>query len=299
MDGNGNGLATIGTAGNPYDFALDSSGEIYIAEATPVVNKMAANGNTSTFFNLFAQDGPGGITTDTSDKVYVADTENNQIIVLDNASGTVIQIIADNLLNQPSSITTDAAGNIFVGVFSGNQTYSILKIPYSGGAISVIKSGIAGVPLSIAVDNSGNIYYIEYGVISNIKKMNAAGSNLVNIGSGFDFTNGGGLAFDSAGNLYIADYGNGAIKKMAAVTLGVNNSILTSAVSLSPNPAKDYTVVNNVTKGTKVALYDATGKLLYQTTATGSTHTLTTTAYSNGVYMVSVGGKTLKLLISK
>ena len=297
MDGNGNGLATIGTAGDPYDFALDSSGEIYIAEATPVVNKMAANGNTSNFFSLNAQDGAGGITIDTSDKVYVADTENNQIIKL-NTSGTVLQNITDNLLDQPSAITTDVAGNIYAGIYGGNLTYSIVKIPVSGSPVSVIKSGIAGYPLSIAIDSAGNIYYIEY-ASTTIKRMNSSGANLVSIGSGFNFTNGGGLAIDSTGNLYIADYGNGAIKKIAATSLGVSKPISSSTVSLSPNPAKDYTVINHLNKGDKIALYDTTGKLLYQTTATDSTLTFNTSAYANGVYLLSVGEQNLKLLISK
>lgn len=72
-----------------------------------------------------------------------------------------------------------------------------------------------------------------------------------------------------------------------------------SKVLLFPNPAKDFVTISNLTRGAEVALFDVTGKLLYQTKALGTTLIMNTSSYKNGVYLVKVDGQVIKLLISK
>lgn len=295
MDANGNGLTTVGGASNyANDFDLDSSGNIYIAEAVPVVEKMNPGGSISNFLNISAQDGPQGIVVDASNNVFVADTENGQVIKL-NSSGTQLAVYSG--LNQPSAITLDTAGNIYAGVYGGNSTYSIVKINTSNNSVTTIKSNIPSLPFSLAVDNFGNIFYVEYG--GGIKRMTATAQSEISIGSGFNFALAGGIVVDSAGNLYIADTGNGAIKKISAVNLGTVNPGKSAELSISPNPAKDFAVLSNVKKGAKIGLYDVSGRLLYETVAADTSVTLNTAAYKNGMYLVKVDGKASKLLISK
>lgn len=301
MDANGSNLVTIGTVANnaSYDFARDSSGNFYIVGADNDgfgVKKMNSTGIVSPFANFPNDQDQGalGVAVDASNNVYVAHSENNEIIKY---SPSETELAKYTNLNQPSAITV-VGGYIYAGVLDNNfTTYSIVKINPSNSSVTTIKSGLPSLPFSIAVDITGNIYYVEYG--GGIKKMSSTGTNVTAIGSGFNFSQNGGITLDSAGNLYIADTGNGAIKKISAVNLGTTNPDKSNTVNISPNPAKDFAVLNNVTKGAKIGLYDTTGKLLYQTEATGTSLTLNTSAYKNGLYLVKVDGKAFKLLISK
>ena len=115
----------------------------------------------------------------------------------------------------------------------------------------------------------------------------------------------GGGWFSSC-NLYVP---SGSISAYAAgfwanfmsinpATLGTSE-LKVKAVSLSPNPAKDFVTISNLTKGADVSLYDITGKLLYSAKASGNTMTINASMYKNGMYLVKVDGQTSKLLIAK
>ena len=88
------------------------------------------------------------------------------------------------------------------------------------------------------------------------------------------------------------------INKIVNTSLSTQN-ISSTRFSLSPNPAKDFTVLNGVKKGAKISVYDLSGKLLLSTIATESQFTINTTSFTKGVYMVKVDNQSVKLVVSK
>lgn len=164
-------------------------------------------------------------------------------------SNTVTSIAltgAVTALNHPSGVTRDASGNFFV---CDRDNHRIVKITPAGVA-SVFAGGTMGFvngtgaaaqfnqPYCITIDAAGNLYVGDR-INHAIRKITAAGVVTTLAGSGSaGYTNGTGgaamfneplgVAADAAGNVYVADYINGALRK-------VTPSGVVTTLSLIPN----------------------------------------------------------------
>lgn len=151
--------------------------------------------------------------------------------------GTVTTISltgAATTLNRPSGIVRDASGNLFV---CDRDNHRIVKIT-SAGVTSVFAGGTMGFtnatgtsaqfnqPYSITIDGSGNLYVGDR-INHAIRKITSAGAVSTLAGNGTaGSTNGTGAAasfneplgvtVDAAGNVYVADYINSALRKITA-----------------------------------------------------------------------------------
>ncbi len=200
-------------------------------------------GGSALFFN------PQGVAVDGAGNVYVADSGNNTIRVItpsgvsSTLAGTAgVTGSADGMgsnasFNQPSGIALDGATNIYVSDY-GNST--IRKITLSGQVTTI--AGTAGVtgsvnatgtsasffhPLGIAVDSATNVYVADYGnhLIRKITPSHAV-STLAGSAGVAGFANATGtaalfdepeaVAVDPSGNVYVADTGNAAIRKITS-----------------------------------------------------------------------------------
>ena len=114
---------------------------------------------------------------------------------------------------------------------AGAQTYEISTIagrsPMQVGE-SATAFGLS--PRGVAVDGAGNVYMTDWET-DRIYVVNNSGVIIKRFGTGHrgfagdggnaanaDLNEPAGLALDAAGNLYISDYGNGRIRKVAAGT---------------------------------------------------------------------------------
>ena len=184
-----------------------------------------------------------GLAVDGSGNLYVADAgairkitpagEVTTLAGIADTSGSTDATGSDARFYGPLGVAVDEGGNVYVGD-SGNNT--IRKIA-SNGVVTTI-AGTAGVvgsadgigsaaqfirPSGVAVDGSGNIYVSDNQMIREIKPGGAvttrAGSaynsgSADGTGSAAQFNWPSGIAVDGTGNVYVADSGNSAIRKI-------------------------------------------------------------------------------------
>ncbi len=194
----------------PYGLAVDSSGNLFIADSyNQRIRKVTAAGVVSTFagngLNAFAGDGgpatkgqfyPFGIALNSAGNLFIADWSNNRIRRV-----------------TPADIISTVAGSATQGFFG------------DGGPANVAR--LSG-PYDVAVDSGGNLYIADYGN-NRIRKVTPAGviSTVAGNGTAGWSGDGGqainaslsspaGIAVDGQGNLYIADLGNDRIRKVTA-----------------------------------------------------------------------------------
>jgi sugar lactone lactonase YvrE len=215
--GNG-GQATMAELYSPNGVTFDAAGNLYIADlnnnrirkvivSTGIISTYAGNGTEgfsgdggqATAAELYA---PAGLRFDASGNLYIADALNNRIRKVTTAG-----------------IISNIAGN---GTGAGNYTCTTC---YSGDGGQATAAKINN-PNDVAVDAHGNVYIADQ-TNNRVRKVTTAGIISTFAGNGTaGYTGNGGqataaelnypaaLAFDAAGNLYIADYDNNEIRKV-------------------------------------------------------------------------------------
>ena len=263
-----NGPAGQATLGTIYGVAVDASGNYYIADIDNSVIRVINTQNTQVSI-AGVQIQPGNIVTvaGTGQAGYSGD----------NGPATSAQ------LDQPYAIAVDNAGNIYIAdagndvirkvtnggtitTFAGQYASSMDACNYQGGY-----SGDGGqatqaqlyCPLGVAADGSGNVYIAD--TYNNVIRMvntngiiNTVAGNGLNIdecsgGAGYSGDGGPatqaqlncvvGVSVDAAGNFYIADLYNEAIRVVNTQT----NTIMIAGVQISPGDIN--TVAGNGTEG--------------------------------------------------
>ena len=206
---------------------------------------------------------PFGIAVDANENVYVADTANNVIRkissqgVLTTLAGMVGQPgSADGTgsaarFRNPWSVAVDSSGNVFVADMSNN---TIRKITPDGVVHTF--AGMAGAsgtsdgfgsgarfdnPFAVAVDAAGNVYVSDTAnnsirkitvgrVVTTLAGQAGTAGNADGNGSDARFWNPQGLTVDNTGNIYVADTGNNAIRKITPMGVVTTLSQTTNIV---------------------------------------------------------------------
>jgi RHS repeat-associated protein len=249
--GNGDtGVHDVGSGGPADDagvrtaegIASDSHGDIFIADmGNNRIQEIAAYNHTQFGIAMIAGDvytvagsvtgqpgdtGDGGLATsallslpdsaavDSSGNLYIADSSDNQVREVSAATGDISTIAGSTagtsgdsgdggpatsaLIDEPSGVAVDAAGDVFVTEEGGNQ---VQEIPAASGTYY----GIAM--------TKGDIYTIAgsaAGTSGDSGDGGSATSSLLN--------EPGGLAVDTAGDIYISDSGNSQVREIAATS---------------------------------------------------------------------------------
>ncbi|MCD8739733.1 hypothetical protein LT679_03885 [Mucilaginibacter roseus] len=207
-----------------------SDGEVTTLAGTGTAGLENGNGNKADFNT------PVSITVNASGYLFVADYGNNLIRKIapdgvvstfagNTAAGYINRTGTDASFNKPNAIAIDSEGNLFIAEAAN---HAIRKIDANGVVSTVIggpdNSDIVGDPTGLIVDAQGNLYICDGA--GRILKLDTdhiltviAGSSTTGFadgkGSSALFNNPQGLTIDPSGNLYVADYGNQRIRKIA------------------------------------------------------------------------------------
>jgi uncharacterized protein (TIGR03437 family) len=234
------GKATAAQLNTPSGVAADTSGNMYIADSANYRIRKVSSGNISTVAgdghlsfsgeNILATNAqlnsPHGVAVDSAGNLYLSDTSNNVVrrVGTDGKISTLAGPSAQ--MNSPHGLAVDAASNVYVAD-TGNAR--VLKITPSGGVTTAAAADTAQLvsPTGVAVDKAGNLYIADMGN-NRVRKVSAAGTVTTVAGTGVQgFAGDGqpatsaqlngprGVAVDSAGNVYIADTGNNAVRMVS------------------------------------------------------------------------------------
>lgn len=243
-------VSKAGTLDNfdfPSSISIDSTGNIYVADShNNAIYKVSPRAEVTIFagtsgtrgdangIGLEARfNGPGGITADGANNVYVADSHNDAVRKITPAG--LVTTFGGDLGTWPAGVAIDSVGNVYVAGISDN---TIRKITPTGVVTTL--AGTAGVsghadgtgkvasfnlPAGLAIDSKGNLFVAESGN-NTIRKITPAGvvTTLAGTAGKKGAVNGTGavarfnhpmaVAIDNAGNVYVADSGNSTIRKI-------------------------------------------------------------------------------------
>ena len=267
--GGDSGPATAARLSFPDDVAVDSDGNLYIADTTNHrIRKVDTAGDISTFAGTGTSgdsgDGgaataaqlnfPSGVAVDSSNNLYIADTSNHRIRKVDvttNIISTVAGTGTAGLSNEgiqattarlsyPHDIDVDNAGNLYI---ADTRNFRFRKVDTMGVITTIAGTGTLGYtgdggaataarisqPRGAVVDGDGNLYIADannYRIRKVDASTNAISTVAGTVTGGFSGDGGAAtgaelflpysVALDSAGNLYIADWGNHRIRKVTA-----------------------------------------------------------------------------------
>jgi sugar lactone lactonase YvrE len=251
LSGSEDGVGAAARFTYPRGVAVNPSGDIYIVDGVDGgifppnnnVRKITPDAVVTTFAGLAPQgsdDGlgnqaqfyhPRGVAFDPTKRLlYVADATNNTIRRI--SRGGLVRTIAgkvrtagdkDGKRNKarfdfPGIMTVDGEGNVLVSDVLNDL---VRKVTPEGAVTTLAETDSGG----LAVDSAGTVWIATFGD-QTIDFIDATGKMTVfagktgqtgrddGVGTEARFNFPSGIGFDSAGNLYVADTGNGSIRKI-------------------------------------------------------------------------------------
>jgi sugar lactone lactonase YvrE len=206
-----------------------------VGEETQLINVQGAPLGVYTFTtplsgNLpFNQ--PMGVAADAHGNFYVADTGNNRVCeVAPSGTVTVLGATMTNppVFSGPEGVAVDQQGDVFVAD-TGNAR--VCEFTANGGFQTLGAAGTFSSPTSVAVDTQGNIFVADPGN-DEIFELDSSGDVTFSAGTqgvagNEDSSDGNalfnaphGVAVDGQGNVYVADTGNGTVRKITFASSG-------------------------------------------------------------------------------
>jgi DNA-binding beta-propeller fold protein YncE/uncharacterized membrane protein (GlpM family) len=131
--------------------------------------------------------GPSDLYIDSADRIYVADTGNKRIVVLQ-ADGSLLRSFGDDVLQSPTGVFADTHGSVFVADSGANLVYQFDAQGKVMGKFGRPDSPLFGKsnpfkPVKVTLDKRGNIYIISEGTTNGVVQLSPFGDFLGYFGS--------------------------------------------------------------------------------------------------------------------
>lgn len=265
------GVGTYSKFFNPVGIAVDAAGNVFVADsANRVIRKISPGGNVTThagtggaFGNVDGYPGaarfeePIALTIDSQGNLLVRDMNSVRkvsadgfVTTLDTRNGEGANLFQYTCCGsgESSGIASDAAGNVYLSKPSENVIYK--RAP--DGVASVVAGTL---PLSAGFADG--------------------------LGSAAKFSKPNSLGTDAAGNIYVADLGNNAIRRITP-----SGAVTTVATNVGATKAQGYTFAANfnlsIDKAGNTVLADAISHLVRRLMPDGSIVTVTGSLWPEG-----------------
>lgn len=278
--GNADGTGAAARFWNPSGVAVDPAGNIYVADSNENrIRRITPSGVVTTVpgsagpdrgiyawgYGFYVYGYRKGLAVDRSGNIFVADSQNNTIsritpdgvaTVLAGTAGQYCRVGgADGTgpaasFNEPSGLTVDNAGNLYVADSFDNVIRKITpdgvvttiagtppeyghphgygaddRMDHPGSADGTGTAAQFCYPSAVAVDGAGNLYVADEGnntirkitpggVVTTLAGTAGTSGSADGTGAAAQFCSPRGVAVDAGGNVYVADAGNGTIRKI-------------------------------------------------------------------------------------
>jgi kumamolisin len=266
QSGSTNGPISVATFNGPGGVAIDSAGNLFVADDGNYVIREVSAGVVSTFAGTVGTRGdtgslfydPQNLCVDGADNIYVADGMGNVIRKV-TPSGTVSTLAGSGTagaldatgtsaeFKDPTGIAVDAAGNVYVADYGNNTVRKITPAGVvttiagiagaAGSADGTLGAGLLNGPAGVGVDSVGNVYVADAlndtirmvtpaGYLSTIGGAPGDAENVDGLAAAARFDSPGDVTVDSTGIVYVADTLNDTIRRI--VPAAVSGPAITS-----------------------------------------------------------------------
>ncbi|MFZ0276443.1 MAG: NHL repeat-containing protein [Candidatus Sulfotelmatobacter sp.] len=274
------GAATSAELYQPFSVAVDTHGNIYIADLdnnrirevtanTGDISTVAGGGTGPTYCagqtdsvgdgcpaTSAGLNSPYGVAVDTDGNIYIADLNSNRIREVSASTGIIFTVAGTTTggysgdggpatsaqLSEPIAVALDSNGNIYIADFNNCR---VREVTASTGVISTVAgdgtcgySGDGGAatsaelnsPSGVAVGTHDNVYIVDLGN-DRIREVTVCTGDISTVAgngtAGYSGDGGaatsaelnlfwGGVAADAAGNIYIGDSENNRVREVTA-----------------------------------------------------------------------------------
>jgi len=189
--------------------AFNSKGDLFVADLVGgAIYEFTPDGTRTTFASGLPE--PTGLAFNSAGDLFVADQNNGSIYELTPDGG--LTTFASGL-QSPDGLAFDSAGYLFVADWISTYIYEFTT---NGTRTTFASEGVPGdfivSPFALAFDGAGNLFVGNDNTFSHyIMEFSPEGVGSTFVASGL--TTACGLAFNSAGDLFEADWGSGNIYK--------------------------------------------------------------------------------------
>lgn len=202
----------IGTLTNPSGMAIDSSGNIYVADnANNSISKLKPSGALSAGF-LSGDGSPYGVAVDGSGNLYITDNVKNEVVkeTLQSGGSYTQSVLPVGGLNGPLGIAVGPQGNVYIADSLNNR---VVRAAPSGGTYteSTVPTSPLSRPEAVAVDFSGNLYIADTSHLRVLKETPSGTGYIESVVANLEFSSPEkpiNLAADGAGDVFIIEYVN-------------------------------------------------------------------------------------------